>query len=53
MGRNPADIEVYLREFDVENIIDANSKALITGQEHFKKQKESNKKIPMRYSKVD
>ena len=53
MGRNPADIEVYLREFDVENIIDANSKALITGQEHFKKQKESNKKIPMIYSKVD
>ena len=53
MGRNPADIEVYLREFDVENIIDANSKALITGQEHFIKQKESIKKMPMRYSKVD
>ena len=35
MGRNPADIETYLKEFDRENIIDANEKALIMGQDGF------------------
>ena len=35
MGRNPAEIETYLKEFDVENIYKANEKALITGQEDY------------------
>ena len=35
MGRNPAEIETYLKEFDIENIYKANEKALITGQEDY------------------
>ena len=40
MGRNPAEIETYLKEFDSDNIIAANEKALITGQEEFRVTKE-------------
>lgn len=36
MGRNPSEIETYLKEFDTYNIVEANSKSLITGQELFK-----------------
>lgn len=36
MGRNPAEIETYLKEFDSDNIIAANEKALITGQDDFR-----------------
>lgn len=36
MGRNPAEIETYLKEFDVENILKANSRSLVVGQEEFK-----------------
>lgn len=36
MGRNAAEIETYLKEFDVENILKANSRSLVVGQEEFK-----------------
>lgn len=36
MGRNPADIETYLKEFDKTKIIAANEKAFVTGQDEFK-----------------
>lgn len=36
MGRNTSDIETYLKEFDVENIVKANNLSLIVGQEEFK-----------------
>ena len=36
MGRNAAEIETYLKEFDVENILKANSRSLIVGQEEFR-----------------
>ena len=36
MGRNPADIETYLKEFDKTKIIAANEKAFVTGQDDFK-----------------
>jgi integrase len=39
MGRNPADIETYLKEFDYENIIKANEFAFITGQPEYKEAK--------------
>ena len=35
MGRNPNDIETYLKEFDVQNIIEANNKSLMLGQPKF------------------
>lgn len=35
MGRNPTDIETYLKAFDKSKIIEANEKALITGHEEF------------------
>jgi len=35
MGRNPADIDTYLAAFDNKKIIEANEKAVITGQEEF------------------
>ena len=43
MGRNPSEIETYLKEFDIENIYKANEKALITGQEDFLKIAEKQK----------
>ena len=44
MGRNPADIETYLKEFDKTKIIAANEKALVTGQDEFKLAREEQKK---------
>jgi len=35
MGRNPADIETYLKEFDSDKIIAANEKAFLSGQDDF------------------
>ena len=35
MGRNTADIETYLKEFDTQNIIQANKKSLYYAQEPF------------------
>ena len=35
MGRNPAEIETYLKEFEDENIIKANELSYITGQPEF------------------
>lgn len=35
MGRNPADIEVYLKEFEDENIIEANKLSYITEQPEY------------------
>lgn len=46
MGRNPAEIETYLKEFDTENIVSANSKSLIVGLDEYKsiaKAQENNK----------
>ena len=36
MGRNPSEIQTYLKEFDTINIVDANNKSLIVGQDIFK-----------------
>ena len=44
MGRNPADIETYLKEFDKTKIIAANEKAFVTGQDEFKLAWEEQKK---------
>ena len=44
MGRNPADIETYLKEFDKTKIIAANEKALVTGQDEFRLAWEEQKK---------
>ena len=44
MGRNPADIETYLKEFDTDSIIAANETTLITGQDEFIKTMEDVKK---------
>ena len=35
MGRNPAEIETYLKEFEDDNIIKANELSYITGQPEF------------------
>jgi predicted transcriptional regulator len=35
MGRNPNDIETYLKNFDAQNIIDANKKSLTIGQDTY------------------
>ena len=55
MGRNPAEIETYLKEFDTDNIIAANQKALITGQEGFMEvwEKEKKRLRKERLSKID
>ena len=37
MGRSPAEIETYLKAFDNSKILEANEKALITGNSAFKK----------------
>lgn len=44
MGRNPADIETYLKEFDKTKIIAANEKAFVTGQDEFRLAWEEQKK---------
>lgn len=36
MGRSPAEIETYLKNFEQAKILEANKKALITGQDAFK-----------------
>ena len=36
MGRNPNEIQTYLKEFDTQNIVEANNKSLIVGQPLFK-----------------
>ena len=36
MGRNPADIETYLKEFEDDNIIKANQLSYLTGQSEYK-----------------
>ena len=36
MGRNPSEIQTYLKEFDTINIVEANNKSLIVGQDFFK-----------------
>lgn len=36
MGRNPAEIETYLKEFEDENIIRANELSYLTGQPEYK-----------------
>ena len=36
MGRNPSEIQTYLKEFDTINIVEANNKSLIIGQDIFK-----------------
>lgn len=36
MGRNPSEIQTYLKEFDTINIVEANNKSLIVGQPIFK-----------------
>ena len=41
MGRNPADIEVYLKEFEDENIIEANKLSYITEQPEYKAAKKN------------
>ena len=48
MGRNPAQIETYLKEFEDENIIKANELSYLTGQPDFieaRKRKPVNKKM--------
>ena len=35
MGRNPANIETYLKEFDTDNIIAANEMSLMVGQKEY------------------
>ena len=44
MGRNPADIETYLKEFDKTKIIAANEMAFVTGQDEFRLAWEEQKK---------
>ena len=44
MGRNPTDIGTYLKAFDKNKIIEANEKALITGQKEFMSIKEEQEK---------
>lgn len=36
MGRNPSEIETYLKEFNTNSIVAANNKSLIVGQDIFK-----------------
>lgn len=54
MGRNPAEIETYLKEFEDENIIKANELSYLTGQPEYKearKQKPVNKKLKEYFEK--
>lgn len=36
MGRNPSEIQTYLKDFDTINIVEANNKSLIVGQDLYK-----------------
>lgn len=54
MGRNPAEIETYLKEFEDENIVKANELSYITGQPQFiaaKKKKPKNKELEAYFEK--
>lgn len=54
MGRNPAEIETYLKEFEDENIIQANELSYLTGQPEYKeaaKHKPVNKKLKEYFEK--
>ena len=54
MGRNPAEIETYLKEFEDENIIQANELSYLTGQPEYKeaaKHKPVNAKLKAYFAK--
>ena len=54
MGRNPAEIETYLKEFEDENIIQANELSYLTGQPEYKeaaKHKPVNEKLKEHFVK--
>ena len=54
MGRNPAEIETYLKEFEDENIIQANELSYLTGQPEYKeaaKHKPVNEKLKKLFEK--
>ena len=54
MGRNPAEIETYLKEFEDENIIQANELSYLTGQPEYKeaaKHKPINEKLKEHFEK--
>ena len=56
MGRNPADIEVYLKEFEDENIIEANKLSYITEQPEYiaaKKNRPINKDLKEYFEKKE
>ena len=36
MGRNPNDIQTYLKDFDINSIVEANNKSLVVGLPLFK-----------------
>ncbi len=40
MGRNPSEIQTYLKEFDTYNIVEANSKTTVVGLDNFKRIKQ-------------
>ncbi|MBR1521785.1 MAG: site-specific integrase [Bacteroidaceae bacterium] len=44
MGRNPAEIQTYLKDFDTANIIAANRKALLIGDETYMRIREEKKR---------
>ena len=41
MGRNPAEIETYLKDFDIDSVIDANQHLYVTSTEAYKEGKEA------------
>lgn len=54
MGRNPAEIETYLKEFEDENIIKANELSYLTGQPDYieaRKRKPVNEKMKAHFEK--
>ena len=54
MGRNPAEIETYLKEFEDENIIKANELSYLTGQPDYieaRKRKPVNEKLKAHFEK--
>lgn len=56
MGRNPAEIETYLKEFEDENIIKANELSYLTGQPEYKeaaKHKPVNEKLKEHFEKKE
>ena len=44
MGRNPADIETYLKDFDRDSVIDANQHLYITSTDTYKEAREERRK---------